>query len=381
MITEIKIKNFKSHKDTDLKLTNLTVLTGINGSGKSTLIQALLLLRQSFMKSRLFDGLDLNNPLCNIGVGNDALYRFAKEGEMSFNLIDEEDKNYLFSFNLDERSLNDSFLPKKFYSEDVTNDNLIKLALFNNNFQYISALRWGAKSIFPKDTYATETQKQLSLNNGQGELVAHYLYKFGSTEALDYSKGELSDLSLMSQTVYWEQKISPHVTVHVETGKDNNSYAITYGYEGNENQRPIQELKAENVGFGISYTLPLLVALLSAKPGSLVIIENPEAHLHPDGQAELAKLITMVAQNGIQVIVETHSDHIITGTQLACKAYSKGDCFGIDKKNVSIYYFSNDLVHNLKIDDLSLEDTGFFVYQPKGFFDRSESDMDKLYGE
>lgn len=60
MITHLKISNFKSHKVTSLRMSNLTVLTGVNGCGKTSVIQALLLLRQSFLKGRLAGGLDLN---------------------------------------------------------------------------------------------------------------------------------------------------------------------------------------------------------------------------------------------------------------------------------------------------------------------------------
>lgn len=379
MITELKIKNFKSHKDTDLKLSNLTVLTGINGSGKTSFIQSLLLLRQSFMKGRLKDGLDLNSPLCDIGIGNDALYRFASEGIIHFGLSDETGREFSFVFDLNETSLNDSFLKKKEYSNHVNEEELSELSLFTNQFQYVSASRWGGVSSFPKETYAAETQKQLSLNKGQGELVAHFLYKFGSSVVLDYSQGKLTDLSLMSQTMFWEQKISPQVTLHVESGKDSNSYSISYGYEGNDSQRPIQNLKAENVGYGVSYTLPVVVALLSAEPGALIIIENPEAHLHPEGQAELAKLIAMVARNGVQVIVETHSDHIITGLQLACKKKKETGKAVIDAEKVAVYYFYNDDMHALRIKSVSIESNGMLKYQPKGFFDRAEQDISELY--
>ena len=73
MITKLIIKNFKSHLHSEIEVRKLTVLTGINGCGKTSLIQALLLLRQTNTKGRLRDGLDLNIPLCKIGIGNDAL--------------------------------------------------------------------------------------------------------------------------------------------------------------------------------------------------------------------------------------------------------------------------------------------------------------------
>ncbi|MGL5980554.1 MAG: AAA family ATPase [Phocaeicola sp.] len=379
MIAKLQLKNFKSHKDTDIQLKGLTVLTGVNGCGKSSLIQSLLLLRQTFQKGRLMAGLDLNKPLCDIGIGNDALYRLASEGEILFRVSLDNEEHFQFVFDADERVLNDSFLSKKKYSNNVNPDKLTELPLFNNNFQYVSASRWGGKSIFPKETYAAESQRQISLECGQGELVAQFLVKFGGEDTFDYTNGGEEDLSLLNQTIYWERKISPNVTIRVESGKDNNSYAISYGYKGGENIRSIQDLRAENVGYGISYTLPVVVALLSARPGALIIIENPEAHLHPKGQSELAKLITMVVSKGVQVLIETHSDHIISGIQLACKDYGLNKTKGLSPEDISIYNFYNKEDHSLQMDEVKILDSGRLEHQPKGFFDQAESDMFKLF--
>jgi predicted ATPase len=379
MINKLHIQNFKIHKDTEIQLNKLTILTGINGCGKTSLIQTLLLLRQTFQKGRLMDGLDLNKPLCNIGIGNDALCRYATEGRISFCLMESNGESYAFSFDANVKAMSDNFLKKDTYEGPVTNDKLAQLSLFNNEFQYVSAARWGGISVFPKETYAVESQKQISLECGQGELVAQYLHKFGADEVLDYSNGELTDLSLYSQTIFWEQKISPNISIHVESGKDNNSFAITYGYTGSGEIRPIKDLKAENVGYGISYTLPVVVALLSAKPGALLIIENPEAHLHPAGQSELAKLITKVANNGVQVIVETHSDHIISGIQLACKAHAADSAKGIHHQDVAMYYFRPSADRSLTIEQIKVLETGRLDFQPKGFFDQAETDMFNLY--
>lgn len=378
MITRLGIKNFKSHKNTEIGLNKLTVLTGVNGCGKTSVIQAFLLLRQTYQKGRLMDGLDLNKPLCNIGIGNDALYRLATEGELAFDISDDTGENFSFVFDADINSLTDSFLKKKSYSNNISNNRLDKISLFNNEFQYISASRWGGRSIFPKETYAAETQKQISLECGQGELIAQYLYKFGNNDVTDYTDGKKTDLSLLSQAIWWEQKISSDITLNVEPGKDNNSFSITYGYNDIGQQKAIQDLKAENVGYGISYTLPVVVALLSAKPGALIIIENPEAHLHPAGQAELARLITMVASTGVQVVVETHSDHIISGIQLACKANTENAACGISKDDVSMYYLYNQTDRSLKIDRVKILGNGRLGYQPKGFFDQMEMDMFEL---
>ncbi|WP_302576887.1 DUF3696 domain-containing protein [Phocaeicola barnesiae] len=380
MITKLEISNFKSHKHTFIHLGHLTVLTGINGCGKTSVIQSLLLLRQSFLKNRLALGLDLNQPLCNIGIADDALYQLAENGIISFVFSTDNNDKYTFEFDA-EKGLNDSFIRKHKYNEAASQiEKLGSISLFNNDFQYISASRWGGRSIFPKESFAVEVQKQISQAEGQGELVAHFLYKYGSDNVLNYYDTDEQDLSLLAQVVYWEQKISPNVTINVEAGRDNNSFTIGYGFDGeNEQTKPIRDLRAENIGFGISYTLPVIVAILSARPGALVIIENPEAHLHPQGQSELARLISKAASFGIQVIVETHSDHIINGIQIACKEHGENAEKGIDNHFVRVYSFYSKVKHISQIEEIVIKSDGLLELQPKGFFDQAENDMYKLY--
>jgi predicted ATPase len=62
-----------------------------------------------------------------------------------------------------------------------------------------------------------------------------------------------------------------------------------------------------DVGFGVSQILPVLVALLAARPGQLVYLEEPEIHLHPQAQRRLAGLLASASRRGVRVIVETHS--------------------------------------------------------------------------
>lgn len=380
MITKLEISNFKSHKHTSIHLGHLTVLTGINGCGKTSVIQSLLLLRQSFLKNRLAMGLDLNQPLCNIGIADDALYQLAENGIISFMFSTDNNKEYSFEFDA-EKGLKDSFIRKHKYNEGASRvEELGGISLFNNDFQYISASRWGGKSIFPKESFAVEVQKQISQSEGQGELVAHFLYKYGSENVLNYYDTDEYDLSLLAQVIYWEQKISPNVTINVEAGRDNNSFTIGYGFDGEDEQtKPIRDLRAENIGFGISYTLPVIVAILSAKPGALVIIENPEAHLHPQGQSELAKLISKAASLGVQIIVETHSDHIINGIQLACKEHGENAERGIDNRLIKVYSFYGKVKQVSQKQEIIIKSDGLLELQPKGFFDQAENDMYKLY--
>ncbi|WDZ73574.1 AAA family ATPase [Vibrio harveyi] len=79
------------------------------------------------------------------------------------------------------------------------------------------------------------------------------------------------------------------------------------------------------------------MALLYTRKGGLVIIENPEYHLHPKGQSYLGRLIALTAEAGVQVIVETHSDHLINGMRLMPRL-GKVDC-----NNIKIYQVEADV--------------------------------------
>ena len=104
MISNFKIKNFKSHASTDLEFSNLNILTGLNGMGKSSVIQALLLLRQTHHKNMLDKGLELKSDLCSIGLAKDALYQSAEDDLIEFELDTDQGETHCLSFEVDEKS-------------------------------------------------------------------------------------------------------------------------------------------------------------------------------------------------------------------------------------------------------------------------------------
>jgi predicted ATPase len=133
--------------------------------------------------------------------------------------------------------------------------------------------------------------------------------------------------------------------------------------------------KPVNVGFGISYVLPVVVALLSAKPGDLLIIENPESHIHPRGQAELGKLVALAAKNGVQIVVETHSDHFVNGIRVAVKEGT------IDRSEAILFYFEKTVAENeqfSKITDIEIDQNGELSEYPENMMDEWSNQLFKL---
>lgn len=376
MLKKLKIQNFKSHLDTELNLSNLNVFTGINGTGKSSVIQALLLLRQSHEKSMLNKGLSLNKPLCEIGFGEDAIHQYSDDEFVAFAFEDTNSpEKPEWHFRVESNDLSNDFLPILETKDNA--DTLEKISLFNTNFQYLSAERWSAKAIYAKKTYEVEHKRQLSQEGGQGELVAHFLEYYGGEQVtIEGIRHPLAaGNTLLEQCNGWLKEISSDVNAVIKnTGTD---YEIRYSFTVKDNL-PTAEFRAKNVGFGITYTLSILVAILSARKDSLIIIENPEAHIHPYGQAKLIELICRAAQNGVQFIVETHSDHIINGIAVAAKKFGK-DEIGIKYDKVRIFYFDREeTMHNTIVKQVDVDSNGRIKNAPVGFFDQFNKDLRTL---
>lgn len=131
---------------------------------------------------------------------------------------------------------------------------------------------------------------------------------------------------------------------------------------------------ATNIGFGISYVLPIIVSGLIARKGSYLIVENPEAHLHPSAQSKIGRFLSLIAQAGVKVIVETHSDHFINGVQISC---ATGE---INNEDVTINFFSHvEPKQQPKLESISINKLGELSSWPKGFFDQTQVDFAQLF--
>lgn len=366
MITGITLRNFKAFKEFEFRPSNLTVLAGMNGMGKSSVIQALLLLRQSFYDTRLMNGaISLNGNLVNLGTGKDVLYQYADNEKIGIGLAVDE-KRYMWEF---------EYRPEPDYlsgANQAERQEFADINLFGDKFQYLHAERQGPDDIYAMNDFVVASQRQVGIH---GELAAHYLYLYRNEEVsvANLHHAGAKTTRLYHQVEAWLGEISPGIRANVTNLPGTNSVVLTYQYAtGNDytdNFRPT------NVGFGITYCLPIIVSILSARPGKLIIVENPEAHLHPRGQSAMGKLMALAAESGIQIVVETHSDHVVNGIRIAAKEGL------IVPDHIRIYFFDREVgskEHTTRILSPAIDAEGGIDVFPDGFFDEWERNLVQL---
>ena len=117
-----------------------------------------------------------------------------------------------------------------------------------------------------------------------------------------------------------------------------------------------------DVGFGVSQTLPVVVALHVARPGQMVYVEQPEIHLHPRAQVAMAEVLARAAQRGVRVVCETHSAHLLLALQ-SLVAEKK-----LEPSLVALHWFTRkDGVTDIKTAELDA--TGAYGGWPEDFSD------------
>jgi predicted ATPase len=179
--------------------------------------------------------------------------------------------------------------------------------------------------------------------------------------------------SLRDQTAAWLQMLSPGVRFRAISVDLADVTSLRFQYTSVAIDSNTREHRPSNVGFGLTYCLPIIVACLAAEPGGILLLENPEAHLHPRGQAALGRLLAMCCADGVQVIVETHSDHLLNGVRVAVKQGA------IEADKVALHYFERDVrTGESRIESPRVLPDGQLDRWPEGFFDQWDKSLDAL---
>ncbi|MDY0375086.1 MAG: DUF3696 domain-containing protein [Desulfobacterium sp.] len=368
MINFIRIQRFKSLSDAQFPLAALNLFSGLNGMGKSTLIQSLLLLRQSHEKNTLLNkGLLLKGDYVSLGTGKDVLAENAEKETIEFTLTWTGEEPTHFTFCYESKS---DLQPVDSASTKRVGK-IIEKNLFTRQFQYLSADRISPKSAYEVSDYYI---RDLNSLGNHGEYTAHYIAEYGltqlSVEALKHP--DSPSLSLLDNLDKWMSEISPGIRIHAELQPAMNVASLNYAFQ--QGTEMTADFKPQNVGFGLTFVLPVLTAILRANPGDLIIIENPEAHLHPAGQSIIGRLCSIAARNGVQFFIETHSDHFLNGVRVAIREKV------IQAHEVKVYYLERSATsaHESLVVNPEIDENGRIDIWPQGFFDEGDRLLEKL---
>ncbi|MFI9106656.1 DUF3696 domain-containing protein [Streptomyces fildesensis] len=371
--------NFKGFQHAELPLGPLTLLTGLNSSGKSSVLQGLALLHQSYASGDLAQlvrdehGFLLNGELVRLGTGRDVLNEDFLGDEPRITLAVTEDAyHYEWTVGYEaEQNLLPLVSTRSPATEDLgperpEGDATVNPAYFTAGFQYLHADRITPAERYPRDHQVAISRGFLGV---RGEHTVNYLRHHAGDEVpegpLRHPKaaepGRLGD-----QVVAWLGELCPGVNVQTAVIEGTDTVRLSYGFGSTGTRR-----RPTNVGFGLTYALPIVVACLTARAGGLVLLENPEAHLHPRGQTAMAELAAASAAQGAQLIIETHSDHVLNGARLAVKRSV------LAPDQAVVHYFRGNGAGS-EVSTPKIDENGLLDQWPHGFFDEIENTLDQL---
>lgn len=245
--------------------------------------------------------------------------------------------------------------------ENIEIDSKLYKSLYFDRIHYISADRVG-----PQEFYFKSTLTKFPNVGSKGEFTANLLQKNKDYLINDELCLGEDAKTLATQTEEWLNNIFDGAKVEIKTSESNILELLMNSSTSKDRFRPA------NIGFGYHCVLPIVVSALIAKEGEILIIENPEAHLHPKAQSRLAKFLAKVSSCGVQVVVESHSDHILNALRIAV----------LDKilnhEDLKILYFQQNT--ELPVVEIPVQPDGGIEEWPEGFFDQMDKDFERLFG-
>lgn len=295
MISKLSIKRFKPFLDDQIEFKPLTFILGENGAGKSSLSQSLLVLKQALQDGQR-ETLKLNGSLVKIGNGVDAMSQNADENsiELAVELSGEGEFSIRAEYQRDSDSL-PMILDGEIYADRFA----------SAKFVYLSADRVGPQ-LLSSFSASDAASKQVSERGENALAILHV----NQSVTLDRDDPRISSAmdsySIKSAFDYYLSRISTGASIDLAGLSNVDSVASTFSF-GKTGTLPTEKIRPTNVGFGLSYAASIIVACLLAEKGDILIIENPEAHLHTKGQRALADLFLKTSLSGAQIICETHS--------------------------------------------------------------------------
>ena len=355
MIRSFEIRNFKAFKEITLRLGQLVLLSGVNSSGKSSVLQALRLAELAMTHGPT---VQLNRSLgLELGEATDVLNREALVQQIELVVHTEGGADRLFLVPPDEQ------------------DRSVALEVMPPVPNQGEERRWqvetylGAERIGPRDILEVAPGGGIRMDVGvRGEFTAHMLALFDRHPVPDSllhpttSEVPLTP-TLGSQSEAWLSSIVRPTRIQSTWLPQASAAALQF----RDLDVTADWVRPANVGFGLTHCLPIIVAALGSTPGSVFIVENPEAHLHPKAQSEIGKFLVRLAASGVQTVVETHSDHVLNGVRIAV---ASEQLLSVD--DVAIHFFG---AAGADVTEINLNGNGGLSVWPTGFFDQAMEDL------
>lgn len=370
MIQKISLTNFKAYEDEEFNIAPLTLIAGINGMGKSSILQSLLMLRQSYDVDYLNKDekqIRLNGHYINLENSDVLCYAMASERNV---VVSIETENGNHTWGIDAHNPEET-TPSCTYQ----GENYKTMSLFSDSMEFLTAERVG-----PRSEYRVQSEKAYNTKLGvQGELTPAYLYQSLQRnenigmEGMLFTDGDKKavDKQLINNVNAWMSWIMNVKMAAYTHTTDPQTIKLEYGLDD-----VWGHFSALQVGFGLSFVLPVVTALLKAKVGDLILVENPEAHLHPSAQVRLGQMISKAVSCGAQVIVETHSDHLLNGIRLARK-----EAVLAKESDVNLIFIQRRPIGDHLVtltNEIKIHDNGKLSDRPPFFFDTWEDTLVKL---
>ena len=399
MLKHIGFDNFKCLSGKEFNLSKVNVFTGYNGRGKSSVMQAILMLSQSVRKDDLnsFAHLHVNGDLVKLGDFDELLFNTDKlYFDVYMTLSNTKDHKIVLSYDMDNdykvgilkkceidgenffdtaSSMPSSNSDSK--KSDIGDLRQLPVYLYNHfwsqNLHYVSANRQGPVKFVERD----EIPEYFRVGaDGSRTINTLSSYRDKVDKRMNINLDDYNSYDLITATTKWIDNIMNGGSLNVSGNaihtsddqgniKKSTILSLGFGVKEDGNIYP-----SYHVGFGYSYILSIVVTALIAKEGDIVIVENPEAHLHPEAQTRLTFMLAKLGARGVQVFIETHSEHVINGIRLAALKEE----YALNNEDVRIFFFDKDFQKK----DLIIEKNGKILNWPERFFDQYQKELSEI---
>jgi len=376
MLKRLDLNKFKCFDRLKLPIAPLTLLSGSNASGKSSILQSLVLLNQTMRENEWSERLMLNGKSLSLGTVTDVVDKVNGRQFFEIGLLYNDD---YFDWGFEGERSDMSMSVKQFslngqgYEDTFALRYLIpsEAVDFGSDFihcmermTYITAERVG-----PREVYALNDCHNATVVGTAGENAVSVLHSGRDENVIDDLVIKGIPPTRLRQVEERMRTFFPGCGLIVQQIPNVN--AVTLGIRTSPDtdfHRPI------NVGFGLTQVFPIVVAALSADKGDIILVENPEVHLHPAGQAHMGQFLADVSRAGIQVILETHSDHVLNGIRRSVRAKR------VTPEHVAIHFFRPRSSEAAQVISPIIDTSGNLDTWPEGFFDQFDKDTNYFAG-